>query len=45
MTLYQIVTLARSMMATLRNGIARACHYLASLGLPAEFASWALLGR
>jgi hypothetical protein len=45
MTLAQIVTLARSMMATLRNGLRRACHYLASLGLPAEFASWALLSR
>jgi hypothetical protein len=45
MTLAQIVSLARRMMAELRNGLHRACRYLASLGLPVEFASWALLGR
>jgi len=45
MTIAQIVSLARSMMATLRNGCTRAIHYLRSLGLQTEFIRWALLGR
>jgi hypothetical protein len=45
MTLAQIVTLARSMMATLRNGCMRAIHYLRQLGHADEFIRWALLGR
>ena len=45
MTIREIVEMARRMMAELRNGLRRACRYLESLGLPAEFASWALLGR
>jgi hypothetical protein len=45
MTLAQIVSLARSMMTTLRNGCTRAIHYLRSLGLQTEFIRWVLLGR
>jgi hypothetical protein len=45
MTIREIVEIARRMMRELRNGLRRACHYLASLGLSVEFASWALLGR
>jgi len=45
MTLAQIVTLARSMMTSLRNGCTRAIHYLRSLGHGTEFIRWALLGR
>jgi hypothetical protein len=44
MTLSQIVQLARSMMAELRNGLQRACRYLQSLNFPPEFAVWALRG-
>jgi len=44
MTLAQIIALARQMARTMRNGLARACHYLQSLNLPAEFACWALRG-
>ncbi len=44
MTIAEIVSLAREMARTLRNGIKRACHYLQSLRLPAEFACWALRG-
>jgi hypothetical protein len=44
MTIREIVELAREMMRTMRDGLRRACHYLQSLNLPAEFAAWALLG-
>ena len=44
MTLTQIIALAREMVRTMRDGLARACHYLRSLNLPAEFACWALRG-
>ena len=43
MTIVQIIELARRMVRELRDGLRRACRYLASLGLPAEFAAWALL--
>ncbi len=44
MTLTEIISMARSMAKTLRNGLQRACSYLKSLNLPAEFACWALRG-
>jgi hypothetical protein len=44
MTISEIIALAREMMRTMRDGLKRACHYLKSLGLPAEFAAWALRG-
>jgi len=44
MTISQIIELARQMVRTMRNGLTRACHYLKSLNLPAEFACWALRG-
>lgn len=44
MTLTQIIALAREMVRTMRDGLVRACHYLRSLNLPAEFACWALRG-
>lgn len=43
MTIAQIIELARRMRDTLRDGLKRACRYLQSLKLPAEFAVWALL--
>jgi hypothetical protein len=45
MTLAQIVSLARSMMTTLRNGCTRAIRFLRQLGHGTEFIRWALLGR
>jgi hypothetical protein len=44
MTISEIIALAREMMRTMRDGLKRACHYLKSLGLPPEFACWALRG-
>jgi hypothetical protein len=44
MTITEIIALARSIARTMRDGIARACRYLQSLKLPAEFAAWALRG-
>ncbi len=44
MTLTDIIALARQIARTMRNGLQRACHYLKSLNLPAEFACWALRG-
>ena len=44
MTLTEIISMARSIARTMRNGLQRACHYLKSLNLPAEFACWALRG-
>jgi hypothetical protein len=44
MTLVQIIELARRMVRELRDGLARACHFLKSLNWPAEFAAWALRG-
>ena len=43
MTILEIVSLARRMMLELRNGLAKAAHYLKSLNLSPEFACWALL--
>ena len=43
MTILQIIELARRMVRELRDGLRRACRYLKGLGLPAEFAAWALL--
>ncbi len=42
MTLTEIISMARSIARTLRNGLQRAAHYLRSLGLPLEFSLWAL---
>jgi hypothetical protein len=42
MTLDQIILLARRMVRELKDGLRRACRYLQSLDLPAEFAAWAL---
>lgn len=44
MTLSEIIDMARKIRDTLKDGLRRACHYLQSLKLPAEFAVWALLG-
>lgn len=44
MTIAQIVELARRIAVTLRDGFARAWHYLKSLGLDANFNRWALRG-
>ena len=44
MSISEIVSMARSIARTLRNGLQRACRYLQSLNLPAEFACWALRG-
>lgn len=44
MTILEIVELARRIFRTFGDGLKRACRYLQSLGLPAEFACWALRG-
>jgi hypothetical protein len=43
MSLIEIIALARRMVRELKDGLRRACSYLKGLGLPAEFAAWALL--
>jgi hypothetical protein len=44
MTIIEIIELARNMVREMRDGLVRACRYLKSLNLPAEFAAWALRG-
>jgi hypothetical protein len=44
MSIVEIITLARSIARTMRDGIAKACRYLRSLNFPVEFACWALRG-
>lgn len=44
MSIREIVELARRMAVTMRHGFERACRYLLSLRLPAEFVCWALRG-
>jgi hypothetical protein len=44
MSIVEIIALARRMARELRDGMAKAARYLRSLGLPLEFAAWALRG-
>jgi hypothetical protein len=44
MTFAEIAALARRMVLELRNGLARAAHYLRALGVSAELACAVLLG-